>query len=100
MKCLRLLSLLFAALPVAALPQTVNINADLLLAARKGSEATVRALLDQGASVNSRNRLGDTPLIIAAKNGHTSMGLMLIERGADVNIRNLAGVDIGAALEQ
>jgi ankyrin repeat protein len=58
---LKLLGLLFAALPVAALPQTANINSDLLLAARKGNEAIVRALLDQGASLNSRNRLGDTP---------------------------------------
>ena len=100
MKYLRLLSLVFVTLPVVALPQTVNFNSDLLLAARKGSEATVLALLDQGASVNSRNRLGDTPLLIAAKNGYTSMGLKLIERGADVNARDNRGKTAAVMAEE
>jgi len=94
MRAPRRLFILLCAAHTAALAQqaTININAELLQAARRGSEATVRTLLDQGAAVDSRNRLGDTPLNIAAKNGHTHLGLYLIERGADVNQKDLAGV--------
>src|ERR1041384_3559547 len=90
----RPLILLLCALHTAALAQqaAINVNAELLQAARRGNEATVRTLLDQGAVLDSRNRLGDTPLNIAAKNGHTRLGLLLIERGADVNQKDLAGV--------
>src|SRR5678815_6011567 len=90
----RLLVIALCALHTAALAQqaAVNINAELLQAARRGSEAMVRSLLDQGAAVDSRNRLGDTSLNLAAKNGHTRLGLLLIERGADVNQKDLAGV--------
>src|SRR4029453_11204476 len=84
--------LLCALHTVALAQQAANINAELLQAVRRGAEATVRALLDQGASLESRNRLGDTPLNIAAKNGHTRLGLLLIERGADVNHKDLSGV--------
>ena len=58
----RLLVVALCALHTAALaqPAAVNINAELLQAARGGSEAAVRALLDQGAAIDSRNRLGDT----------------------------------------
>src|SRR6266850_2475373 len=90
----RPLVVLLCALHTAASAQqaAVNINAELVQAARSGSEDTVRRLLDQGAVVDSRNRSGDTPLNIAAKNGHTRLGLLLIERGADVNQKDLAGV--------
>ena len=72
--------------------QDRNINFDLLQAARAGSVATVRSLLDQGASPNSRNRLGDTPLNLAARNGDLPLASLLLERGADVNQPNLARV--------
>ena len=59
----RLLIVALCALHTAALAQqaAVNINAELLQAARRGSEATVRTLLDQGAAVDSRNRQATRP---------------------------------------
>jgi hypothetical protein len=59
----RPLILLLCALHTAALAQqaAINVNAELLQAARRGNEATVRTLLDQGAVLDSRNRLA-TPL--------------------------------------
>ena len=50
------------------------------------------ALLDQGASPNARNRLGDTPLNTAARNGNLELVRLLLERGADVDQPNLARV--------
>src|SRR6266850_634352 len=72
--------------------QTININSELLAAARGGTTTAVKALLEQGAAVNSRNRLGDSPLLIAAKNGYTPMALLVLQHGADVNQRNLSGI--------
>src|SRR3954471_8037877 len=94
MRAARLVMIALCALHTAALAQqaAVNINAELLQAARRGSEASVRALLDQGAAVDSRNRLGRRVLNIAAKTGQTRLGLYLIERDADVNQKDLAGV--------
>ena len=81
----------FCVLSAGAPAQQRNINFELLQAARSGSVATVRALLDQDASPNSRNRLGDTPLNTAARNGNTELVRLLIERGADVNLANKGG---------
>src|SRR5207344_3636891 len=75
-----------------AAAQDRNINFDLLQAARAGSVTSVRALLDQGASPNSRNRLGDTPLNLAARSGNLALASLLLERGADVDLPNLARV--------
>src|SRR4051794_39124862 len=72
--------------------QSINANALLLAAVRGNNPARVAALLDEGAAVNSRNRLGDSGLLIAAKSGNTPMALLLLERGADVNQRNLSGI--------
>ncbi|MEE8055712.1 MAG: ankyrin repeat domain-containing protein, partial [Gammaproteobacteria bacterium] len=43
----------------------------LLDAAKEGKTGTVRALLEEGAMVNMRNRFGNTPLLYAARGGHT-----------------------------
>src|ERR1700741_1911163 len=80
-----------AATGVAA-QQAININAELLAAARRGDTELARSLLEQGAAINSRNRLGDTMLLIAVKNAQRPLALLALERGADVNQRNLAGV--------
>ena len=76
----------------SALAQNLSPNAQLLVAARQGDTAAVTRLLDGGAAVNSRNRLGDTPLMIALKNGHKGMARLALERGADVNLANLSKV--------
>src|SRR2546425_11336909 len=76
--------------PVSAGAQDLPPNAQLLVAARQGDTAAVTRLLDDGAAVNSRNRLGDTPLMIALKNGHKGMARLALERGADGNLANPA----------
>src|SRR6266542_5662436 len=77
---------------VSAGAQDLSPNAQLLVAARQGDTAAVTRLLDGGAAVNSRNRLGDTPLLIALKNGYKDMARLAVERGANVNLANLASV--------
>lgn len=47
-------------------------------------------LLEEGADVDQRNVMGESPLIRAAHNGHLHTVRFLLERGADVN-----AVDIG-----
>jgi ankyrin repeat protein len=90
----RLLSVVgaLALCAAAQAQQAININAELLAAARGGNTERVRVLLEKGAAINSRNRLGDTVLLIAAKNGPLAMAMLALERGADVNQRNLAGI--------
>jgi uncharacterized protein len=48
-------------------------------------------LLDQGASVEARDRLGARPLSHAAKAGHLGLVDLLLARGAPIDARNLAG---------
>src|ERR1700674_50005 len=103
---MRLVTVTFGLLAVAfqiqaAAQPAINPNSELLAAVRRNNPAAVTALLDQGAAINSRNRLGDSPLLIAAKGGNTPLALLLVERGADVNQRNLAGVSplMAAAFE-
>jgi ankyrin repeat protein len=48
-------------------------------------------LLDQGASLDARDRLGARPLSHAAKSGHLQMVDLLLARGAPIDARNLDG---------
>ena len=48
-------------------------------------------LLDQGASVDARDRLGARPLSHAARSGHLQMVDLLLAHGAPIDARNLAG---------
>ncbi len=77
----------------------ININGQFVMAARVGKVERVQALLDQGASVNSRDRNGDTPLNMAAAKGNAELVQVLLKAGADVNLGNLSGVTplMGAA---
>jgi ankyrin repeat protein len=62
-------------------------------AARQGSVASAKALVDAGADVNQPSP-GDktTPLLFAIINGHFDLGLFLLERGANPDGRSEAGV--------
>ena len=53
--------------------------------------ALTTELLDYGASLDARDRLGARPLSHAAKSGHLEMVDLLLARGAPINARNLAG---------
>ena len=48
-------------------------------------------LLDQGASLDARDRLGARPLSHAARSGHLQMVDLLLARGAPIDARNLTG---------
>ncbi|SHK50804.1 Ankyrin repeat-containing protein [Bradyrhizobium lablabi] len=48
-------------------------------------------LLDEGASLDARDRLGARPLSHAAKSGHPRMVELLLARGAPIDARNLDG---------
>ena len=62
-------------------------------AARQGSAAAARALVEAGVNVNIPSA-GDkaTPLLVALINGHFDLAAMLLDSGADPNLVSDAGV--------
>lgn len=58
-----------------------------------GSQASVRALLRQGASVNSISPKADSPLMLAASKGNLEIMRMLIAAKANVTYRTSTGMD-------
>src|SRR5258707_14573792 len=77
----------------------VNARGDccmpLFLAAGQGDIKVVRYLLDEGADINAREKLGHTALAEAAYYGRVDVVKELLLRGADIN----AITDDGTALE-
>ena len=71
-----------------ALGQQALAEADMLLisAAGDGEKQRVQRLLSAGASVNTRDRQGYTPVIRAAESGHLSVVKALLAAGANVNV--------------
>lgn len=65
-----------------------DLTDDLLAATRKGDVVLVKALLDKGASVNSKSPYGQTPLFFACDRGNLEMVKLLVDRGADVNVED------------
>ena len=65
----------------------------LLFASREGHMATVKALLDGGASVNQVSH-GDkmTALTMAIINGHFDVAKYLLDHGADPNLASITGI--------
>jgi outer membrane protein assembly factor BamB len=61
---------------------------DFFAAARRGDNAAIKALLDKGVDVNTKNDYGATVLIYAAEKGHLEMIKLLIERKADLDVRD------------
>ena len=76
-----------------AKPQITAIEVSLTLFAAVDANCLDLAtqLLDQGASVDARDRLGARPLSHAARSGHLQMVDLLLARGAPIDARNLAG---------
>jgi len=58
------------------------------LAAMNGLVEVVKVLISHGASVNSTNKIGQTPLIYAVIEEHPQVIIALLEAGADVNLGN------------
>ncbi len=74
-------------------PQSTAVEVSLTLfgAADRNCVELAGQLLDQGASVDARDRLGARPLSHAAQAGHIAMVDLLLRRGAPIDARNLAG---------
>ena len=68
-----------------------DINGALIYAASRGYKTALSNLLVTGASVNTVDDDGDSPLMVAARNGHEKCIETLIKAGADVNITESSG---------
>jgi uncharacterized protein len=89
--CVLVIALLAIA-PVARADEVAPLNARLLAAARSADAKGLQRALNEGAAINSRNRIGDTALLIVIKNHHSELAETLIRAGADVNIAGVNGV--------
>ena len=69
----------------------IEISLTLFAAADANCVPLATALLDFGASVDARDRLGARPLSHAARFGNLEMVDLLLARGAPIDSRNLAG---------
>lgn len=68
-----------------------QLNFLLFDAAERGCGTLATAFLDAGATVEARDRFGNTALIRAAAAGHEDLVSFLLGRGSAINQRNLAG---------
>ncbi len=71
-----------------SLAEAQNQSEEFLAAARKSDVAAVKAMLDKGVDVNTKNHYGATALAYACDRGSVEIVKLLIERGADVNVRD------------
>jgi ankyrin repeat protein len=69
----------------------IEVSLTLFAAADRNCVELATRLLDHGASVDARDRLGSRPLSHAARSGHLEMVDLLLQRGAPINERNIAG---------
>lgn len=66
----------------------------LIYALRKGYTVVAKILLDAGADINARDKLGLTPLLIACgktTHGYKAIAETLIKKGAFINVRDTLG---------
>ena len=70
---------------------SVQINTALFNAADRGCESLAKKLLDAGASLLARDRLGAMPLAHAARDGHVRLVEFFLAQGAPIDARNVAG---------
>ena len=69
----------------------IEVSLTLFSAVDKNCLELVTELLEHGASVDARDRLGARPLSHAARFGHLPVVDLLLARGAPIDARNLAG---------
>jgi ankyrin repeat protein len=69
----------------------IEVSLTLFATADRNCVELATRLLDHGASVDARDRLGSRPLSHAARSGHLEMVDLLLQRGAPINERNIAG---------
>jgi ankyrin repeat protein len=67
-------------------------NTPLHFSAGRGTQvSTVQILLDNGANIDARNDMGQTPLMLAAQYGFTDIIQLLLDKDAKVNLRAKPG---------
>ena len=72
-------------------PSSIEMNAALFSAADKGCLDLVKRLIEAGASVEARDRLGAKPLARAAAAGEPEIVALLLDHGAPIDARSLDG---------
>ncbi len=80
-------STLLIALSLFPSPVLADDKDDLFEAVRQGNIGKVKALLDKGTDVNTKNEYGATAIIYAVEKGHLDVIKLLIERKADLSTR-------------
>jgi ankyrin repeat protein len=70
---------------------STQLSLTLFAAADAGCVALARRLLDAGASLAARDRLGAMPLARAARAGHVALIELFLGKGAAIDARSLAG---------
>lgn len=81
--------ILITSLSLNAFAQNVSnlaINAQLLVSARQADLNQITRLIEEGASPNSRNRLGKTTLFISIEKNRSDIVKYMLKSGADVNL--------------
>jgi uncharacterized protein len=72
-------------------PSSIEMNAALFSAADKGCLDLVKRLIEAGASVEARDRLGAKPLARAAAAGEPEIVTLLLDHGAPIDAQSLDG---------
>lgn len=70
---------------------TTEIDEQFFSAVERGDFNTVKELIENGANVDARDRMMNTPLIRAASLGNAKMVELFLEHGADINAQNADG---------
>jgi len=67
-------------------------NTLLIVAVQNNNKRILKALLRRGASINHRNRRGNTALHFAFTYGYVQLAAYLMSKGADDSLRNCEGL--------
>ncbi len=86
LKCIVILIVCSAATTAATDLRTLNLS--LLDAAKQGESELVASKLLDGASIDTRDRFGNTALIYAARGAHVETARVLVEAGANAKQAN------------